>query len=130
MPPQAFEPPTIAQPVLGKSGSLQEYFSPVSLSPATNFPLKRSNTFKSFLNTFNTPTIEPAHVRARAEAEVANERYRKAVRALDRQRIALEDQIEKGLKLWNRWELDRLRAVKTGGSKLDSLLIMLDPGIS
>ena len=80
------------------------------------FAPKRSNTFKSFLDTFNGPAVEPAHVKARAEAQVVNERYRRAVRALDRQRTALEDQIERGLKLWNRWELDRLRSVKTGES--------------
>ena len=53
-------------------------------------------------------------MKARLEADNADQKYRTAVRALDRQRLALEDRIETNLKLWNRWELDRLNAVKTG----------------
>jgi hypothetical protein len=126
--PQAFELPILIPLGSGRSGSIgsiQELFSPTAHSPGVNLPLRRSNTFKSFLSTLNSPTVEPAHIKARAESQVANERYRKAVRVLDRQRIALEDKIETTLKLWNRWELERLRAVKTGGLKSYSLLIIL-----
>ncbi|KAJ3551510.1 hypothetical protein NP233_g13067 [Leucocoprinus birnbaumii] len=56
---------------------------------------------------------EPAYVRARQEAEEANRAYRVAVRKLDRQRLGLEEKIEETLKLLQRWESERLRAVKT-----------------
>jgi len=57
---------------------------------------------------------QPPHVRARIEAEGADEAYRQGVRRLDRLRLALEDDIEESLKLLQKWETDRLRAVKTG----------------
>lgn len=61
------------------------------------------------------PTGEAPYVRARREAEAADQEYRSAVRKLDRQRLGLEERIEDQLKLLQKWELDRLRAVKTGG---------------
>jgi len=57
---------------------------------------------------------EPVHVRLREEAEAADKVYRVAVRRLDRQRLGLEERIEETLKTLQKWELDRLRAVKTG----------------
>lgn len=52
-------------------------------------------------------------MRARREAEEADRAYRIAVRKLDRQRLNLEEHIEEALKTLQRWETDRLRAVKT-----------------
>jgi hypothetical protein len=57
---------------------------------------------------------EPAYIRLREEAEAADKVYRVAVRRLDRQRLGLEERIEETLKTLQRWELERLRAVKTG----------------
>ncbi len=54
------------------------------------------------------------YVRARHEAEEADKVYRSAVRRLDRQRLALEERLENTLKTLQVWELERLRAVKTG----------------
>lgn len=86
--------------------------------PAANL-LKRSTTFVSLvskaLNTTSTPS-EPAYVRARNEAEEADRAYRIAVRKLDRQRLGLEERIEETLKVLQRWESERLAAVKTGES--------------
>ena len=59
-------------------------------------------------------TQQPPHIKARLEAEAADVQYRAAVRKLDRQRLGLEDEIERTLKNLQRWEADRLRAVKTG----------------
>ena len=56
---------------------------------------------------------EPAYVRARNEADDADKAYRIAVRKLDRHRLALEERIEETLKVLQRWETERLRAVKT-----------------
>ena len=57
---------------------------------------------------------EPPYIRARQEADEADKAYRIAVRRLDRHRLALEERIEETLKLLQRWESERLRAVKTG----------------
>ncbi|KAG6890096.1 hypothetical protein C0995_012045 [Termitomyces sp. Mi166 len=56
---------------------------------------------------------EPAYMKARHEADIADNIYRKAVRKLDRHRLALEERLEETLKLLQRWETERLRAVKT-----------------
>jgi hypothetical protein len=61
----------------------------------------------------NAPT-EPAYIRAREDAKVADHAYRGAVRNLDRQRLVLEDRIEDTLKTLQAWEAERLGAVKTG----------------
>lgn len=64
----------------------------------------------------NANSSEPAHVRARQEADEADREYRIAVRKLDRQRLGLEERVEETLKTLQRWELERLGAVKTGMS--------------
>ncbi|KAF9485462.1 hypothetical protein BDN70DRAFT_847745 [Pholiota conissans] len=56
---------------------------------------------------------EPAYIRARHEADEADKAYRIAVRRLDRHRLALEERVEDTLKILQRWESERLRAVKT-----------------
>ncbi|KAG5649730.1 hypothetical protein H0H81_002332 [Sphagnurus paluster] len=56
---------------------------------------------------------EPAYVRARNDADEADRAYRIAVRKLDRQRLGLEERLEEILKVLQRWETERLRAVKT-----------------
>ena len=58
-------------------------------------------------------STEPLHVRARLEAEAADREYRIAVRKLDRQRLGLEERIEDTLRVLQRWEVERLQAVKT-----------------
>lgn len=60
------------------------------------------------------PNAEAPYVRARREAEAADQEYKTAVRNLDRQRLGLEERIEDTLKKLQQWEIDRLRAVKTG----------------
>lgn len=64
----------------------------------------------------NNPTGETPYQRARREADEADNAYRIAVRRLDRHRLGLEERIEETLKLLQRWESERLRAVKTGMS--------------
>lgn len=62
----------------------------------------------------NNPNGEPAHVRARHDADEADKTYRVGVRRLDRHRLALEERLEETLKTLQKWEAERLRAVKTG----------------
>ena len=90
-----------------------EKFGP-SLPQADNL-LKRTGTLYSLVSkALNTTThSEPAHVRARQEANEADDAYRVAIRKLDRHRLALEERIEETLKVLQRWEVERLRAVKT-----------------
>ena len=83
--------------------------------PAADNLVKRSNTFfHSVQKAINPNTSsEPKYIRLRTEADAADKAYRVAVRKLDRQRLYLEESIEDTLKLLQKWELDRLRAVKT-----------------
>lgn len=83
--------------------------------------VKRTATFANLVTKAlaNNPTGEAPYVRARREAETADQEYRVAVRKLDRQRLGLEERIEDTLKNLQKWELDRLRAVKTGKYKYD-----------
>ncbi|KAF9005914.1 hypothetical protein BDQ17DRAFT_1407965 [Cyathus striatus] len=77
--------------------------------------IKRTGTFLSVVSKAlnNTGNAEPAFVKARHDAEEADKTYRVAVRKLDRQRLRLEETIEETLKTLQRWETERLRAVKT-----------------
>ncbi|KIJ65674.1 hypothetical protein HYDPIDRAFT_175034 [Hydnomerulius pinastri MD-312] len=56
---------------------------------------------------------EPAYIRLRQEADEADKLYRVSVRKLDRQRLGLEERTEEMLKTLQRWEMERLGAVKT-----------------
>jgi hypothetical protein len=53
------------------------------------------------------------HVRARQEADHIEGVYRTAVRKLDRTRNRMEEIVEEGLVVLQRWEADRLSAVRT-----------------
>ncbi|KAF5351573.1 hypothetical protein D9758_007222 [Tetrapyrgos nigripes] len=90
--------------------------SPISTSG--NRPeniLKRTNNFVNLVSKALAAnnSNEPAWVKARKEAEEADKTYRIAVRQLDRQRLGLEEKLEDTLKTLQRWEMERLRAVKT-----------------
>jgi hypothetical protein len=86
-----------------------------ALQPVAESLLKRSGTFANFVKKqILTNSGDPPHIRARLDAQEADHTYRMAVRRLDRQRLGLEDRIEETLKLLQRWELERLRAVKDG----------------
>ena len=70
-----------------------------------------------------------SYVRMRQEADVADQEYRVAVRKLDRQRLGLEERIEETLKTLQKWELDRLRAVKTVLLQYQGTLANLPSGL-
>ncbi|KAI0058993.1 hypothetical protein BV25DRAFT_1890544 [Artomyces pyxidatus] len=94
---------------------LEPPMSPTKLAPVADNLIKRSNNFLNVVSKAlsTNPNGEPPHVRARLEADAADRNYRIAVRKLDRQRLALEERIEEALKIMQKWEADRLRAVKT-----------------
>lgn len=78
--------------------------------------MKRSNTFVNVVAKALAANAqsEPAHIKARHEAEAADMAYRVAIRQLDRKRLGVEERVEETLKTLQRWETERLRAVKTG----------------
>lgn len=77
--------------------------------------MKRSNTLVNVVaKALANNQSEPAHIKARNEAEEADKAFRVAIRRLDRQRLGVEEKIEETLKTLQRWETERLRAVKTG----------------
>jgi len=76
---------------------------------------KQTATFANFVTkALNAGQTEPPYVRARHEAEEADRTYRLSVRNLDRQRLWLEERLEEILRTLQKWETERLRAVKTG----------------
>lgn len=88
-----------------------------NLTPLAENVAKRTANLASLVTKAlnSNPTGEAPYIRARREAEASDREYRDAVRSLDRQRLGLEERIEDTLKKLQQWELDRLRAVKTGG---------------
>lgn len=68
---------------------------------------------------------EAAHAKARREAKVADEEYREAVGEAETMRLWLEERIEQSLGLWERWERERLGAVKTGEWQTRSDFLLL-----
>ena len=114
-----------------KQGQSDNLSSPISnLSPLADNFVKRSNTFVSRVSkVINDRNAEPPHIRARAEANAADAAYRMAVRKLDRQRLGLEERLEETLKLLQKWELDRLRAVKTVLLQYQGTLANLPSGL-
>ncbi|KAM6496929.1 hypothetical protein JOM56_007402 [Amanita muscaria] len=77
--------------------------------------LKRTNNLVNMVTKAlnNNPNGDPPYVRARHEAEEADKTYRISVRKLDRHRLNIEERLEETLKTLERWEAERLRAVKT-----------------
>ncbi|KAF9245227.1 hypothetical protein BU15DRAFT_41061 [Melanogaster broomeanus] len=89
--------------------------TPAKRNQITDNLLKRSgnlvNVVAKALNT--NSQNDPVHIRLRHEADEADKLYRVSVRKLDRQRLGLEERIEEMLKILQRWEMERLGAVKT-----------------
>lgn len=93
----------------------EDKLDPASLiSPVADNLVKRTNTLVSMVQKAVTGNNEPPHIRARNDAYDAEKLYRVGVKRLDRQRLVLEEKIEDTLKLLQKWELERLRTVKTG----------------
>jgi len=78
--------------------------------------LKRTGTFVNLVSKALNANAhgEPSYIKARHDAQDADKIYRVAVRKLDRQRLGLEERLEDTLKTLQRWEMERLSAVKTG----------------
>lgn len=116
--PRAFgldAPPAASTAKSSASTTPAQVLTPIEqrLTPIAQNVAARTGGFASLVSKAFTASGEPAHVRARREADSADKEYRTAVRKLDRQRLGLEERIEETLKTLQKWELDRLRAVKT-----------------
>ncbi|KAI5124190.1 hypothetical protein M0805_005041 [Coniferiporia weirii] len=107
--------------------------SPViaNLSPMADNLVKRSNTIVNIVSKAinDGRHSEPFHIRARADANAADKAYCTAVRKLDRQRLGLAERLEDTLKKLQKWELDRLRAVKTVLLQYQGTLANLPAGL-
>ena len=99
-------------------GSLSNIASPLSPATSTNI----QTMFKSYLPSALGNSDEPAHIRLRREATKADEAYREGVRAAEEKRLEMEERIERGMRIWERWERERLAIVKNGASNLDRRL--------
>ncbi|WWD20080.1 hypothetical protein CI109_104554 [Kwoniella shandongensis] len=92
------------------SAPLAGLASPLSPSTATN---ALPNLIKSYLPASISYGDEPAHIRLRRDATKADEAYKEGVRNAEDKRLEMEEGIERGLRLWERWERERLAAVKS-----------------
>jgi hypothetical protein len=84
------------------------------LSPATSANLQ--NMIKTYVPSRFAPTDEPPHVRLRRDAGAADDKYREAVRKTEDRRLEMEEMIERGLRVWERWERERLGVFQQGMS--------------
>ena len=82
------------------------------LSPSTSANLQ--SMFKSYLPGSLGTSDEPAHVRLRREARKADEAYKDGVRTAEEKRLEMEERIEQGLRVWERWERERLGVIDAG----------------
>lgn len=82
------------------------------ISPATSANLQ--NMIKTYVPARFAPTDEPVHVRMRRDAGVADDKYRDAVRTAEGRRLEMEQMIERGLRVWERWERERLGVFQQG----------------
>jgi len=62
----------------------------------------------------NASSADPAHIKARRDAKIADAEYREALGELEDMRLGIESRLEAGMAQWENWERERLRAVKTG----------------
>jgi hypothetical protein len=83
------------------------------------------SSISSSLSNGTSAVSDPGHVKARKEAKRADNEYREALDALEIMRLRVEEHIEGGLRVWDRWERERLGVVKTGerGSMIQAPLI-------
>ncbi|KAI0704301.1 hypothetical protein BC835DRAFT_1262104 [Cytidiella melzeri] len=81
-----------------------------NLTPLAENVAKRAGGFASLVTKAlqSNTNAELPYVKARREAETADQQYKAAVRSLDRQRLGLEERIEDTLKKLQQWEMDRL----------------------
>lgn len=94
------------------SQAMQLLASP--LTPYTSANIQ--SMFKSYLPGARGSIDEPAHLRLRREATKADEAYKEGVRSAEEKRLEMEERIERGLRIWERWERERLAVVQTGMS--------------
>jgi hypothetical protein len=102
---------------MAKSPNTTHGSSPALGAPANMASLVRNylpTSMSSSLGNASPSTSEPAHIRARREAKRADNEYREALDALEVIRLRVEEQVEMGLRIWDRWERERLGAIKTG----------------
>lgn len=67
---------------------------------------------KNYLPSSMGHSDEPAHVRLRREAGKADGAYHDGVRETEALRLELEEKIERGLRVWEKWERERLGVVR------------------
>ncbi|WVQ79532.1 hypothetical protein IAT38_001631 [Cryptococcus sp. DSM 104549] len=111
--------------------------SPLSPSNASSHLPNLLKQYQSYLPASLANSDEPAHVRLRREATKADEAYKEGVWNAEEKRLEMEERIERGLRVWEKWERERLAAVKTvlkqyeeALEKLPTKLLALQKGTS
>lgn len=89
---------------------------PTTLSPATSANIQ--SMLKSYVPARFAPSDEPQHTRLRREAQKADETYKEGVKVAEMRRLEMEENVERGLRVWERWERERLTVIQQGESIL------------
>jgi hypothetical protein len=110
---RTFEPTEETHYVLKLNANESSSTASSMVSPAVTNNL---SMLKSYLPTSLGTSDEPAHVRHRRDAIKADEAYKEGVRVAEEKRLEMEERIERGLRIWERWERERLGAVRNGRS--------------
>lgn len=82
------------------------------LSPATSANIQ--SMLKSYVPARFAASDEPAHIRLRRDAGKADEAYKEGVRVVEMKRLEMEEAVERGLRVWERWERERLSVIQQG----------------
>lgn len=107
-------------PLLGLSSPLGLH-SPLSPAASANIQSLVHKYLPSSLSTAD----EPVHVRLRKEAIRADEQYREGVKTAEARRLEMEERIERGLRMWERWERERLGVVREALKTYEKVLSRL-----
>ncbi|PWN48906.1 hypothetical protein IE53DRAFT_398827 [Violaceomyces palustris] len=118
----------------------------VPLSSSGDVSLKRAGTLGSYLSSAvgkmgDSAALkplkaavgglaEPRHIRLRREADAAEKSYEESVRSLDRTRCAVEEILFEHYTFAQRWETDRVKAVKAVLMSYNAALSTLHPSLA
>lgn len=108
--------------------------SPVTTTDPTYSAFNQASSLvKNYLPSAISRTVareEPQIVRLRRETKLADDEYKAAVEQLDHVRLRMEERISAGLRSWERWERERLAAVKAVLRQFEAVIARLPEKIA
>lgn len=99
--------------------TLQNSFKEMNIGSHISSPISANTTshytsmLRSYIPASLGPSDEPMYIRLRRDANRANEAYHASVASSEESRLDMEQRIERGLRIWEKWERERLSVVRT-----------------